>query len=88
MNGSAIPPGEMNLQLSVLRSRLAELFLRVADTLDESAQLAEGHARRCQTAGRGEFVDAELESAKKARAAALRGRAASSYLSATGRPAP
>jgi hypothetical protein len=71
---------------SVIRSRLATLYLRAADSLDASAELAEEHAQRCQSTGQIEAVDAELQTARRARAAAQRGRAAASDLRSRRRP--
>jgi len=66
--------------LASLRSQLASLYLRVAETLDESADLADQHAERCRGAGRAQLMEVELENARRARAAAQRGRAAASHL--------
>lgn len=56
------------------RSELTALYQRVADTLERSAKLAEQHADREQRNGRRRAADIELERAKRARAAAQRGR--------------
>lgn len=56
------------------RSELAGLYLRVAGTLERSAQLAEDHAQRERDNGRPHSADLELECAARARAAAQRGR--------------
>jgi hypothetical protein len=58
-----------------VRSDLGGLYLRVANTLDQSAQLAEHHAQRERNNGRLHSADLELECAERARAAAQRGRA-------------
>jgi hypothetical protein len=49
---------------------LAALFLRVANTLERSAQLAEDHAERERMGGQVCAVELELERAARARAAA------------------
>jgi hypothetical protein len=59
---------------------LAELFLRVAGTVERSAQLAEQHAEREQTSGRSGSAGVELERAMRAREAARRARALASRL--------
>ena len=51
------------------------LYLRAANALERSALLAEDHAERLRADGRGYLAGPELESAKRARAAAERGRA-------------
>jgi hypothetical protein len=84
MTDSPTPAAGGSLDLPLLRSQLAALYLQVAATLDESAQLAEGHAERCRTRGRSAHAAAEMETARKARAAARRGRAAAADLSAAG----
>ena len=56
---------------------MSALYLRVADTLERSAQLAEAHAERDRTAGR--FGAAEIASVKRAREAATRARDLASY---------
>jgi hypothetical protein len=66
------------------RAELTALYLRVADTLERSAELAELHAIRHQHNGRGWAVAVELERANRAREAARRGRALASRLT-TGR---
>jgi hypothetical protein len=53
---------------------LAALYLRVADTLERSAQLAEAHGSREQSNGRQVQASVELDRAARARAAACRGR--------------
>jgi hypothetical protein len=53
---------------------LAALYLRVADTLERSAVLAERHASRHRSEGRKMSSDEELERANRARKAAERGR--------------
>jgi hypothetical protein len=83
MNDSSTPGGVSDVDLPVLRARLAALYRNVADTLDESAQLAEGHAERWRATGQCASVDAELEIASRARAAAERGRAAALRLAET-----
>jgi hypothetical protein len=81
MNDAPGPPtGNGPDPSSAIQSRLASLYLRAADSLDTSAQLAEAHAERCQSTGQTDRVDAELQSARRARAAAQRGRAAASDL--------
>jgi hypothetical protein len=62
---------------------LPGLYLRVADTLERSADLAELHARRHERNGRDSAVAIELERAKRAREAAHRGRALASRLTAS-----
>ena len=57
------------------RSELAALYLRAANTLDQSAQLAQQHAQRERNNGRLHSADLELERAGRARAGAERGRA-------------
>ncbi len=59
------------------RSDLAALYLRVADTLERSAQLAEEHAEREHDE---RSVAAELAVAKRAREAAKRARELASRL--------
>ena len=56
------------------RAQLAALYLRVADTLERSALLAEQHASRLRGEGRKRSSDEELERAQRARKAAERGR--------------
>jgi len=56
------------------RAQLAALYLRVADTLERSALLAEHHASHHRSKGRKTSSDEELERAKRAREAAERGR--------------
>lgn len=56
------------------RAQLAALYLRVADTLEKSAVLAERHAGHHRSEGRKTSSDEELERAKRARKAAERGR--------------
>jgi phosphate uptake regulator len=55
------------------RSDLAALYLWVAETLEESADLAEQHAERYRLNGRSDAT--EMASAKRAREAARRARA-------------
>jgi hypothetical protein len=62
------------------RSELAALYRRVADTLERSAELSERHADRKRGTGRAPSADIELERAKRARAAAQRGRALAARL--------
>ena len=57
------------------RPELAGLYLRVAETLERSAQLAEQHAQRDRSSGRPDGAAVELERARRAREAARRGRA-------------
>jgi hypothetical protein len=66
------PPGS-ELDLPHRRS-LAALYLRVADTLERSAGLAEEHAARVAGRGEEQLARAELERARRARAAARRSR--------------
>jgi hypothetical protein len=54
---------------------LAALYLRVADTFERSAQLAEEHAKRERNNGRPESERVELDHARRAREAARRGLA-------------
>lgn len=61
---------------------LSVLYLRVADTLERSAALAEDHAARLVRTGRKPLAELELERAERARQAATRGRAFASRLSA------
>jgi hypothetical protein len=49
------------------------LYLRVAATLEQSAQLAEQHAKRHLSNGRPDSAAVELERATRAREAARRG---------------
>ena len=56
------------------RGTLAALYLRVATTMERSAELAEKHAARLTAMGRHELASAELERADRARAAVRRGR--------------
>ncbi len=56
------------------------LYLRVAKTLERSAELAEQHAERCRSNGQRQSAAIELERAQRARAAAQRGRAVASQL--------
>ena len=53
---------------------MARLYLRVAETLERSAQLAEQHAERERSKGRPESAGIELERAARAPNAARRGR--------------
>ena len=54
---------------------MAGLYLGVADTLEQSARLAEQHAERERSNGRPDPAAVELERARRAREAAQRGRA-------------
>lgn len=68
----------------------AALYLRVADTLDRSAALAESHADRLRSNREEQLARRELQLAKRAREAAGRGRALASRLGgpdAAARPA-
>ena len=56
------------------RGALAALYLRVATTLERSADLAEQHAARLTGMGEDNRARGELERAEQARAAAQRGR--------------
>jgi hypothetical protein len=56
------------------RESLAGLYLRVATTLERSAELAEHHAVRLTGEGQEQLAKAELEQAERARAASRRGR--------------
>lgn len=58
----------------VSRRGLSALYLRVAVTLERSADLAEEHAARLSAMGKAELATAELEQAKRTRVAAQRGR--------------
>ena len=62
------------------RSGLVALYLRVAEALETSAQLAEEHARRERDRGREFSADVELDNAQRAREAARRGRDRASRL--------
>jgi len=62
---------------------LVALYLRVADTLERSAELAEDHAQRYREKGEQQTADLELERAKRARLAAQRGRALALRLQAS-----
>ena len=53
---------------------LAALYLRVAITLERSADLAEQHAARLTAMGQHNRARAELKQAERARAAVRRGR--------------
>ena len=57
------------------RSKVAGLYVRVAETLERSAQLADQHAERDRSNGRPDSAAVELERARRAREAARRGRA-------------
>jgi hypothetical protein len=59
---------------------LAALYLRVADTLERSAELAEEHATRERKKGRRDSEGVKLDRARRAREAARRGRALASRL--------
>lgn len=61
------PPG-------IAKSGLAELYLKVANALERSAQLAEVYAKREEIHGRLRAADFEMERARQARQAASRGR--------------
>jgi hypothetical protein len=54
---------------------LAALYMRVADTLEQSAALADQHAQRHREKGKPQAAAIELERAERARRAARRGRA-------------
>lgn len=56
------------------RGALAALYMRVATTLERSADLAEQHAARLARMGEDKRARGELERAEQARAAAQRGR--------------
>jgi hypothetical protein len=56
------------------RSDLAGLYLRLADTLEGAAQLADAHAERYRRTGRSDI--AEVAHAERAREAAERARIA------------
>jgi hypothetical protein len=66
-------PSGSELDLSHPAS-LAALHLRVATTLERSAELAEQHAERFSGEGQDQLARAELEQAERARAAARRSR--------------
>ncbi len=72
-DGDLLTSGALN-DRSGQRSKLAALYLRVADTLERSAQLAEEHAERDRRNGRRDSAGVELERAGRAREAARRGR--------------
>ena len=57
------------------RARSAALFLRVADSLERSAQLAEYHAKRAGLKGCDGSAEQELAQARRARQDAARARA-------------
>ncbi len=59
---------------------LGALYLRVADTLERSAELAEEHAGRERNNGRRESEGVELDRARRAREGARRARALGSRL--------
>ena len=56
------------------RAALAALYLRVAETLHQSAVLAEQHAKRCRDNGWHQQAAIEFERARRTRIAARRGR--------------
>ncbi len=62
------------------RAKLAELYVRVADALERSGQLAVEHADRNRSDGQMASTEVELERARQARQAAQRGRALASKL--------
>jgi hypothetical protein len=62
------------------QSERAVLYVRVAETLEQSARLAEQHAERDRRNGRPDSAAAELERARRAREAARRGRALASQV--------
>ena len=68
---------------AIRSTELEALYLRVADTLERSAQLADQHAQR-SGAGQRKLAAIELERAKRARMAAARGRALASRLRYSG----
>jgi hypothetical protein len=59
---------------SIRSTVLSSLYMRVAGTLERSAELAEQHAQRCRGQGQRQSAAIELERAKRARTAAARGR--------------
>lgn len=59
---------------------MAALYLRLADTLERSAQLSEEHAGRERCNGRRDSERVELDRARRARENARRGRALASWL--------
>lgn len=69
MTGAHEPPA------TAQRAELAALYLRVASTLERSADLAEQHAQRHRDRGKQQAAAIELERCKRARSAAQRGRA-------------
>jgi hypothetical protein len=71
-DGDVLPSGASNDRSG--RSQLAALYIRVAETLERSAQLAEEHAERERRNGRWDSAGIELERARRAREAARRGR--------------
>lgn len=56
------------------RAEVAALYLRVATTLERSAELAEEHAARFTAAGRDKLAMDERVQAERSRSAAQRGR--------------
>ena len=68
---------------STQRAALATLYLRVANTLERSAELAEQHAQRHRDKGNQHAAGIELERAKRARLAAQRARALTLRLQTT-----
>jgi hypothetical protein len=69
MTGAQEPPATPQ------RAGLAALYLRVANTLEQSADLTEQHAQRHRDKGKQQAAAIELERAQRARVAAQRGRA-------------
>lgn len=77
MTGAQEPPAAPQ------RAGLAALYLRVANTLEQSADLAEQHAQRHRDKGKQQAAAIELERAQRARVAAQRGRAHARRLQAS-----
>ena len=77
MTGAQEPPATPQ------RAGLAALYLRVANTLERSAELAEQHAQRHRDKGKEQAAAIELERCNRARLAAQRGRALALRLQAS-----
>lgn len=69
-----VPTGPRPFSVGYGRSELAGLYLRVAETLERSAQLAERHAQHERSNGRLASAAIEMERAERAREGARRGR--------------
>jgi predicted nucleic acid-binding protein len=59
--------------------QLASVLARTAETLDESARLAEQHAQRCDESDLTETAEGERRGAKRAHEAAAHARAQAEY---------